>query len=109
MTPPLIDSTMYLLAGSEVCLKVIPVLAVMSSSCGTGRPVHFVAALAPGGGGGGVGWPLCAFAKLKIQNVTAIDRKKLKWKWRWRNRVVSCTYGLDFTASAARSRDAALI
>jgi hypothetical protein len=45
---------MYFFAGSEVCLKVMPVLGVMSSSCGTGRPLHFVD-LAPIGGGVGVG------------------------------------------------------
>src|ERR1022692_1588231 len=55
------DSTIYFLAGSAVCLKVIPVLEVMSSSWGTGRPAHLVA-LAPAGGGGGCGWPPCAAA-----------------------------------------------
>ena len=45
---------MYLFEGSDAWVKVICVEAVMSSSCGMGRPLHFVA-LAPGGGGGGVG------------------------------------------------------
>jgi hypothetical protein len=48
------DSTMYFFAGSEVCLKVMPVVEVVSSSCGTGRPLHFDD-LAPGGGGEAVG------------------------------------------------------
>jgi hypothetical protein len=74
------DSTMYLFAGSEVCLKVMPVVEVMSSSCGTGRPLHFDD-LALAGGGVGVGWPLCASAKLKRQKVTAMDRRTLKGKW----------------------------
>src|SRR5437870_9089771 len=56
------DSTMYFFAGSEVCLKVIPVFAVMSSSWGIGRLLHLVD-LAPGGGGEGVGWPPWANAK----------------------------------------------
>ncbi len=43
---------MYFFEGSEVCLKVMPVFAVMSSSCGIGRPLHLVV-LAPGGGGVG--------------------------------------------------------
>src|SRR6266516_3170316 len=62
ITPPLMDSTMYFFAGSEVCLKVIPVFAVMSSSWGIGRLLHLVD-LAPGGGGEGVGWPPWANAK----------------------------------------------
>src|SRR5580700_6727526 len=37
----------------------MPLFAVTSSSCGTGRAVHLTA-LAPGGGGGGCGWPPCA-------------------------------------------------
>lgn len=45
---------MYFFAGSEVCLKVMPVLDVMSSSWGTERPLHFDD-LAPGGGGVGEG------------------------------------------------------
>jgi hypothetical protein len=68
---------MYFLAGSEVCLKVMPVVEVMSSSCGTGRPLHFDN-FAPEGGGGAVGWPLCAFAKVKIQKAVAIDWRRLK-------------------------------
>lgn len=68
---------MYFFAGSEVCLKVMPVVEVMSSSCGTGRPAHFDD-LAPVGGGEGVGWPLCASAKLKMQDATAMDRKMLE-------------------------------
>src|ERR1700733_13543999 len=58
---------MYFFAGSEVCLNVIPVVAVMSSSCGTARPAH-LADLAPGGGGGGVGCPPCAVARSAVAN-----------------------------------------
>jgi hypothetical protein len=69
---------MYFFAGSEVCLKVMPVVDVTSTSCGTGRPAH-LDDLAPVGGGEGAGWPLCASAKLKIQNAIAMDRKTLEW------------------------------
>lgn len=57
ITPPLIDSKMYLLSSEEVWEKPIPDFAVISSSCGTSRFVHF-GDLAPGGGGGGVGCPI---------------------------------------------------
>src|SRR5580704_7732753 len=63
------DSTIYFFAGSEVCLNVMPVLAVVSSSCGTGRPLH-LADLAPGGGGGGVGCPPCAAAMFAARNIS---------------------------------------
>src|SRR5277367_6748120 len=52
------DSTMYFFDGSETCLKVIPALAVMSSSCGIARPAHSVT-FNPEGGGGGVWCPPC--------------------------------------------------
>ena len=62
------DSTMYFLAGSEVCLKVMPAFAVMSSSCGIVRPGTFKD-LAPGGGGGGVGWPSCPLNKVAAMKI----------------------------------------
>src|ERR1700687_516713 len=60
---------MYFFAGSEVCLKVIPAFAVISSSCGTGCPLH-LEDFAPGGGGGGVGWPSCPLARLAPNNIS---------------------------------------
>src|SRR5580700_7409781 len=54
---------MYFFDGSAVCVKLIPVLAVTSSSCGIGRPLHLVD-FAPGGGGTGGGWPSCACSRL---------------------------------------------
>src|SRR6266403_5893300 len=62
-------STIYFFAGSAVCVKVIPVFAVMSSSCGIGRPLH-LAAFAPAGGGGGSGWPPCAPARRAARSKT---------------------------------------
>src|SRR5579871_570698 len=59
---------MYLFDGSEMCLNVMPAFAVMSSSCGMGRPAHSVT-FAPGGGGGGVWcppWPQASAAKKTI-------------------------------------------
>src|SRR5882672_9547962 len=63
------DSTIYFFAGSAVCVKVIPVFAVMSSSCGIGRPLH-LAAFAPAGGGGGSGCPPCAPARRAARSKT---------------------------------------
>src|SRR5450631_2105394 len=66
---------MYFLAGSEACLKLIPALAVTSSSCGMGRPLHLMD-LAPGGGGGGVGWPSCPrtrFAATQIRKNILVE------------------------------------
>src|SRR6516162_3074255 len=65
---------MYFLAGSDECLKVIPALAVMSSSCGIGRPVHSVA-FAPGCGGGGMLCPSCAREVFVPQSIRKIVGK----------------------------------
>ncbi len=59
---------MYFFDGSDVCLNVIPALAEMSSSCGTGRLAH-LAAFAPGGGGAGALWPACACAKFVTKRI----------------------------------------
>ena len=63
------DSTINFFAGSELCVNVIPAFAVMSSSCGIGRPLHLVA-FAPGGGGGGCGCPPCALASRAAKSKT---------------------------------------
>src|SRR6516164_7382749 len=65
---------MYFFAGSDECLKTIPALAVMSSSCGIGRPVHSVA-FAPGWGSGGMLCPSCAKEAFVPQSIKKIVGK----------------------------------
>src|SRR3974390_1561112 len=65
---------MYFFAGSDECLKAIPALAVMSSSCGIGRPAHW-AAFAPGWGGGGTLCPSCAREAFVPQSIRKIVGK----------------------------------
>src|SRR5512133_3271756 len=56
ITPPLIDSGMYLFSCEYVCRKWMPACAATSSNCGTGRPVH-TEVFKPGGGGGAASCP----------------------------------------------------
>src|ERR1700758_2047247 len=74
ITPPLMDSTMYFFEGSEVWVKWIPVFAVMSSSCGMGRPLHLVD-FAPGGGGGGALCPICAEVEVATRTIARSGAK----------------------------------
>src|SRR5271154_6378031 len=67
---------MYFFEGSAVCRKVMPLFAVTSSSCGTGRPAHLVV-FAPGGGGGGTVCPPWAQVRpgFKKSGASAIARR----------------------------------
>src|SRR5579863_5793430 len=80
------DSTMYFFEGSEACSNVIPVLEVMSSSCGTSREVHFTDL--PLRGGGGTGWPAWEYARVafmpkrmaRVENLTSGSVRKSSTK-----------------------------
>jgi len=102
---------MYFLAGSAVCLKVIPAFEVMSSSCGISRPVHFVA-FAPGGGGGGCGCPPCALASRAARSKTiknfasllqrflfkGFPRERISWALNWLGPDALVQSGLEILA-----------
>src|SRR5437588_10866081 len=74
ITPPLIDSTMYLFSGANTCRNRIPAFCVTSSSSGTCLPLQILL-LAPAGGATGGGCPPWARVKVARQSATRVENR----------------------------------